>query len=92
MNTKILFQSILFFFFCILKTNAQEVVNLEEAVKIALENNYEIKIASNVLNLYMSGTYHFKDNSRCIVCFFHSSRVKKDFRHPIRQTNTSTNL
>ena len=51
MNTKILFQSILFFFFCILKTNAQEVVNLEDAVKIALENNYEIKIASNVLKI-----------------------------------------
>jgi outer membrane protein TolC len=51
MNTKILLQSILFFFFCILKTNAQEVVNLEDAVKIALENNYEIKIASNVLKI-----------------------------------------
>ena len=51
MNTKILLKSILFFFFCILKTNAQEVVNLGDAVKIALENNYEIKIASNVLKI-----------------------------------------
>lgn len=51
MNTKILLKSILFFFFCILKTNAQEVLNLGDAVKIALENNYEIKIASNVLKI-----------------------------------------
>ena len=51
MNTKIVLQSILFFFFCILKTNAQEVLKLEDAVKIALENNYEIKIASNILKI-----------------------------------------
>lgn len=48
MNTKILFQSFLFLV-CILKINAQEVLTIENAVKIALENNYEIKISSNNL-------------------------------------------
>jgi len=51
MNTKILFRSLLLFFFCILKMNAQEILTIEDAVKIALENNYEIKIASNNLNI-----------------------------------------
>ena len=37
--------SILFFAFS--NTNAQEIISLETAVKVALENNYEIKIASN---------------------------------------------
>ena len=49
MNSKNIFKSLILFFFCILKTNAQEVLTLEDAVKIALENNYEIKIASNNL-------------------------------------------
>jgi len=31
--------------------NAQEVLTIEDAVKIALENNYEIKIAANNLNI-----------------------------------------
>jgi outer membrane protein TolC len=48
-HTKILFQSFILLLFCIAKTNAQEVLTLENAVKIALENNYEIKIASNNL-------------------------------------------
>jgi outer membrane protein len=51
MNTKILFHSLLFFFFCILKTNAQEVLTIENALKIALKNNFEIKIASNNLDI-----------------------------------------
>ena len=46
-NTKILFQSLILLFFFVAKTNAQEVLTIENAVKIALENNYEIKIASN---------------------------------------------
>lgn len=46
-NSKILFQSLVLFFFCTLKMNAQEVLTIEDAVKIAMENNYEIKIASN---------------------------------------------
>lgn len=51
MNTKILFRSLLLFFLCIAKMNAQEVLTIEDAVKIALENNYEIKIASNDLTI-----------------------------------------
>ena len=34
-------------FFLVANANAQEVLTIENAVKIALENNYEIKIASN---------------------------------------------
>ena len=41
--------SLVLFLFCIIKINAQEVLTLEDAVKIALENNYEIKTASNNL-------------------------------------------
>lgn len=37
--------------FCILETTAQEVLTLENAIKIALENNFEIKIASNNLTI-----------------------------------------
>ncbi|MFV8344487.1 TolC family protein [Flavobacterium sp. ZB4P13] len=51
MNTKILFQSFILLLFCAAKTNAQEVLTLESAVKIALENNYEIKIATNNLTI-----------------------------------------
>lgn len=36
---------------CIAKTNAQEVLTIEDALKIALENNYEIQIASNNLKV-----------------------------------------
>ena len=36
---------------CITKSNAQEVLTLEDAVKIALENNYEIKISKNNLTI-----------------------------------------
>ena len=35
--------------FCALKINAQEILTVDDAIKIALENNYEIKIASNNL-------------------------------------------
>ncbi|MEO8532671.1 MAG: TolC family protein [Flavobacterium sp.] len=47
MNTKILFSSILLCFFCLSKIQAQEVLTIEDAMKIALENNFEIKIAKN---------------------------------------------
>nr|WP_315211827.1 TolC family protein [uncultured Flavobacterium sp.] len=50
-HTKILFQSFVLLLFCVVKTNAQEVLTLESAVKIALENNYEIKIATNNLRI-----------------------------------------
>lgn len=46
MNIKILFSSLILFL-CIAKTNAQEVLTIEDAMKIALENNFEIKIAKN---------------------------------------------
>ncbi|MDR7371488.1 TolC family protein [Flavobacterium aquidurense] len=46
MNTKILFRSLIFFF-CITAMNAQEVLTIGDAMKIALENNFEIKIAKN---------------------------------------------
>ncbi|MFV8343296.1 TolC family protein [Flavobacterium sp. XS2P39] len=48
---KILFQSLILLLFCVAKTNAQEVLTLQSAVKIALENNYEIKIATNNLDI-----------------------------------------
>jgi outer membrane protein len=50
-HTKILFQSFLLLLFSITAANAQEVLTLESAVKIALENNYEIKIATNNLTI-----------------------------------------
>jgi outer membrane protein len=50
-HTKILLQSFILLLFCVAKTNAQEVLTLENAVKIALENNYEIKIAANNLTI-----------------------------------------
>jgi outer membrane protein len=51
MNTKILIRSLILFLFCIVKTSAQEVLTIENALKIALENNFEIKIASNNLTI-----------------------------------------
>lgn len=51
MNTKLFFKSLLLFFFCFAIGNAQEMLTLENAVKIALENNYEIKIADNNLKI-----------------------------------------
>ncbi|QKJ65194.1 TolC family protein [Flavobacterium sp. M31R6] len=51
MNTKLFFKSFLLFFFCFTIGNAQELLTLENAVKIALENNYEIKIADNNLKI-----------------------------------------
>ncbi|KFF04508.1 TolC family protein [Flavobacterium reichenbachii] len=47
MNTKILFHSLILCFFCLTSMQAQEVLTIEEAMKIALENNFEIKIAKN---------------------------------------------
>jgi outer membrane protein TolC len=50
-HSKILLQSFILLFFSVIETNAQEVLTLESAVKIALENNYEIKIATNNLTI-----------------------------------------
>ena len=48
---KFLFKTLLLLLFCSIKMNAQEILTLQDAVKIALENNYEIKIATNNLNI-----------------------------------------
>nr|WP_238531096.1 TolC family protein [Flavobacterium frigoris] len=51
MTSKIIIKSLVLFFFCILKMDAQEILTPEEAIKIALENNFEIKIAANNLTI-----------------------------------------
>ncbi|MDR6844268.1 TolC family protein [Flavobacterium granuli] len=51
MNTKLFFKSLLLSFFCFAIGNAQEILTLENAVKIALDNNYDIKIADNNLKI-----------------------------------------
>jgi outer membrane protein len=51
MPTKIVIKSLVLFFFCILKIDAQEILTPQEAIKIALENNFEIKIATNNLTI-----------------------------------------
>jgi outer membrane protein len=51
MNTKLLYKSLLLFFFFVNIGNAQEVLTLENAIKIALKNNFEIKIADNNLKI-----------------------------------------
>lgn len=51
MNTKILLRCVLLFFLCIVKLNAQQVLTIEDVMKIALENNFDIKIASNNLTI-----------------------------------------
>ena len=48
---KFLFKTLLLLLFCGIKMNAQDILTLQDAVKIALENNYEIKIATNNLNI-----------------------------------------
>ncbi|RRJ93668.1 TolC family protein [Flavobacterium macacae] len=50
MKQRLFFQFLLLFGFAI-SANAQEFLSVEDAVKIALENNYEIKIASNDLKI-----------------------------------------
>lgn len=50
-NTKLFFRSLLLLFFCFAIGNAQGILTLENAIKIALENNYEIKIADNNLKM-----------------------------------------
>lgn len=47
MNTKNIYGTLLILFFCIVQANAQEVLTIEQAMSIALENNFEIKIAKN---------------------------------------------
>ena len=47
-------QLLLIICFSIFNSNAQEVLTLEDAVKVALENNYEIKISKNDLRIDQS--------------------------------------
>lgn len=47
MKIKNSLQSLLLFMFCITKMSAQETLTLADAMSIALENNFEIKIAKN---------------------------------------------
>lgn len=47
MNIKKLYSALLIILLFVFKTNAQEVLTIEDAMKIALENNFEIKIAKN---------------------------------------------
>jgi outer membrane protein len=51
MPSKIIIKSLVLFFFCIMKIDAQEILTPQEAIKIALENNFEIKIATNNLTI-----------------------------------------
>jgi outer membrane protein len=51
MKNKNILKSLVLFLLCIAKTNAQEVLTIENALKIALENNFEIKMASNNLDI-----------------------------------------
>lgn len=44
---KTILQSLVLLLFCAVQASAQETLTLENAVKIALENNFEIKIATN---------------------------------------------
>lgn len=46
---------LLAFFFIAFQSQAQELLTVEEAVRIALENNYEIRIASNELEIDKTG-------------------------------------
>ncbi len=50
MISKHLYKTLLLLFVG-LQMNAQEVLKLEDAVKIAMQNNYDIKIASNVVKI-----------------------------------------
>lgn len=50
-HTKRILLPFAFLMFGVVTSNAQEILTLENAVKIALENNYEIKIATNTLSI-----------------------------------------
>lgn len=56
MKTKNILYSLILFMFCLIRASAQEVLTLEDAIKIALENNFEIKIAKNNLKINETNT------------------------------------
>mgnify|MGYP001007016800 FL=1 len=47
MNIKKIYCTVLILLFCAIQAKAQEVLTIEQAMTIALENNFEIKIAKN---------------------------------------------
>lgn len=51
MKTKNIIKTLILFLFCITKSSAQEILTIEDAIRIALENNFEIKIAKNNLEI-----------------------------------------
>ena len=51
MKTKNTLIIVAFLLFCFTKTTAQSILTLEDAIKIALENNFDIKIAANNLKI-----------------------------------------
>ncbi|GGA74720.1 membrane protein [Flavobacterium palustre] len=51
MRTTSIIKSLFVLLFCIANANAQQILTIEEALKTALENNYEIKIAANNLEV-----------------------------------------
>ncbi|PWB24678.1 TolC family protein [Flavobacterium sp. HTF] len=92
MNTKILFRSLILFFFCAISTQAQEVLTIEEAMKIALENNFEIKIAKN--NTRVSETNVTVGNAGMLPTATASVTDNNSIQNSsqTRQDGTSTNL
>lgn len=52
---KLLLKFLVLFFFASSLAMAQDLLTVEEAVKIALENNYQIRIASNMLEIDKTG-------------------------------------
>lgn len=92
MNTKILFRSLIFFFICISNINAQEVLTIEDAMKIALENNFEIKIAKN--NTKISETNVTVGNAGMLPVATASITDNNSIQNSsqIRQDGTSTSL
>jgi outer membrane protein TolC len=51
MHTKIIIRSLILIFLCAAKTYGQEVLTIKDAMSIALKNNFDIKIASNNLDI-----------------------------------------
>lgn len=92
MNTKILFRSLILLFFCAISAQAQEVLTIEEAMKIALENNFEIKIAKN--NTRVSETNVTVGNAGMLPTATASVTDNNSIQNSsqTRQDGTSTNL
>ncbi|AWG25672.1 TolC family protein [Flavobacterium kingsejongi] len=51
MKMKIFLRTLIILVFAVVKTNAQDLLTVENAVKIALENNYEIRVSANDLKV-----------------------------------------